>query len=450
MRAWILAVVLAMVATAASAEEGCMVAVGDKAYLVAPGELAAAGQVTAAKWSNSGNYILAVQRIQPMTRNLLNAFLKAGPTAQPPAPQTNLILCDARTGKAQKVWSAHAGPGASLEVQWFAGSDAALATWMAQAPPQPGGQPTMRRGILLVDAANGKARTLLEGDDAGFDQVELSPFAPLAVVVSDQGVPGPGVPTAKTYLAKPDGSLKLIPRPAEGLQGLSPTWSATGDLLLRGYVKPSDGTRKLQSRWFRVNPQTLQSTAISNPKLAEPVATAGLMSVVSANSDVKRDDTTAKVSLLWLEAKAGGPGSRGLLCADGQWGSVSPKSDAVMWCARGALWLAPMLEISKAQLEEMRNAARRTMLMSNGKQVALSVLMYCQDYDEQLPGPDGLQAKLEPYAKNSAIFEGLVYTFPGGKLADVQRPAETLMGYIPGAGGRAEIFMDGHVKWKAD
>jgi prepilin-type processing-associated H-X9-DG protein len=49
--------------------------------------------------------------------------------------------------------------------------------------------------------------------------------------------------------------------------------------------------------------------------------------------------------------------------------------------------------------------------------------------------------------KNSSILEGFVYTFKGGKLSDVDKPAETVLGYIEGPGGRAVAYLDGHVKW---
>jgi prepilin-type processing-associated H-X9-DG protein len=75
--------------------------------------------------------------------------------------------------------------------------------------------------------------------------------------------------------------------------------------------------------------------------------------------------------------------------------------------------------------------------------------MYAQDADETLPGAGAdLPTLLEPYVKNRAVFEGLVYTFPGGSLADVPEPAKAQMGYVPAPGGRILLFVDGHVRFE--
>ena len=58
----------------------------------------------------------------------------------------------------------------------------------------------------------------------------------------------------------------------------------------------------------------------------------------------------------------------------------------------------------------------------NGKQLGLAALMYAQDYDEVLPTPDNINTKLEPYLKNSALFEGFSYTFGGGPLSGGTTP----------------------------
>jgi hypothetical protein len=189
---------------------------------------------------------------------------------------------------------------------------------------------------------------------------------------------------------------------------------------------------------------------INEPKLSPPVARKSLLAVSRSVEQVKRDGVDATVSLLWLESGSPGEAPRALLCADGDWGHVAPTLDSVVWSARGATWCAPIVKLSLAQFRELRDQARRTALLSNGKQVALSVLMFAQDHDEVLPGPDGLLDKLMPYVKNQSVFAGLVYTFAGGKLGDVKAPAETVLGYIPGPGGKTEIYVDGHVVWKKD
>jgi len=90
-------------------------------------------------------------------------------------------------------------------------------------------------------------------------------------------------------------------------------------------------------------------------------------------------------------------------------------------------------------------------VLNNAKQAGLSLLMYAQDYDETLPGQDKpILDILLPYTKNVQVLAGLVYTYPGGKMADIPEPSKTELGYWPGEGGRAYIYADGHVVWKKD
>ena len=82
--------------------------------------------------------------------------------------------------------------------------------------------------------------------------------------------------------------------------------------------------------------------------------------------------------------------------------------------------------------------------------MGLAVLMYTQDYDEVYPTGDDFANKLNPYAKDESIFQDFTYNQPATALKDVSAPADTMMGYVPGPGGRAIVYADGHVKWKPD
>jgi prepilin-type processing-associated H-X9-DG protein len=89
--------------------------------------------------------------------------------------------------------------------------------------------------------------------------------------------------------------------------------------------------------------------------------------------------------------------------------------------------------------------------MSDARQVGLGLLMYVQDYDERYPSPDHFSGgAVGPYIKNESVFEGFNYVYPGESITQVTKPAETAMGYIVGPGGRAVVYVDGHVMWEPD
>ena len=56
---------------------------------------------------------------------------------------------------------------------------------------------------------------------------------------------------------------------------------------------------------------------------------------------------------------------------------------------------------------------------------------------------------ISPYLKNDAAVQSFTYVGPdGGPLTGVTSPATTIMGYIAAPGGRAVVYVDGHVKWE--
>ena len=74
--------------------------------------------------------------------------------------------------------------------------------------------------------------------------------------------------------------------------------------------------------------------------------------------------------------------------------------------------------------------------------------MYSNDYDDNYVSNAGnWQNQIEPYIKNMEMLDGFNLTFPGGSALSVENPAETVMGFLEGPGGRAVAYADGHVRW---
>jgi len=76
-------------------------------------------------------------------------------------------------------------------------------------------------------------------------------------------------------------------------------------------------------------------------------------------------------------------------------------------------------------------------------------MMYAQDYDEVLPSGDGLQDTILPYLKMADILKGFQFTYNGpSELGKIEKPNETVLGFISGPGGRAVLYADGHARWE--
>ena len=113
--------------------------------------------------------------------------------------------------------------------------------------------------------------------------------------------------------------------------------------------------------------------------------------------------------------------------------------------------MRPIIQLPKELFLNALNAADRMKAVMNAKQVALGIIMYAGDHDDLYPSSQEDIGKLiDPYLKNQGIFSGFVYSYGGGLASDMKNPAQTTIGYMPGPGGRAVVYADGHVKWQPD
>jgi prepilin-type processing-associated H-X9-DG protein len=138
-----------------------------------------------------------------------------------------------------------------------------------------------------------------------------------------------------------------------------------------------------------------------------------------------------------------------LIAGDGRNPMVNADHTAVSYVTKAGVMVRPIVEVPIELYENGITAAERAKILSEAKQCALAYIIYAADYDNVVPGADSNWSKLlGPYLKNDSLLNGFVITFNGGNLGDVSSPAETVMGYKLGPGGRAVAYLDGHVKWQ--
>lgn len=106
-----------------------------------------------------------------------------------------------------------------------------------------------------------------------------------------------------------------------------------------------------------------------------------------------------------------------------------------------------------------RLAGQKSIALSNVKQVAVSVMIYCSDYDDVFPYANSsaeAQKQLLPYSKNNAIFKSpngsrILYntSLSGVNATSIPNPAEVVLVYeerVWPDGTRAVGYCDGHAK----
>jgi hypothetical protein len=438
-----------------------MVTTETEAYAVLPPDLIAAPMVVHMATSTDGRYILVARTAVRITPKLVNEHL-AGRFQGPPPGEMSLILWDNKTRAAKEIWKSDANTTQIATLDWLSGSEVGLALIRETIPPTPQKQqPQTRQGLLRISSLGTRPQVIgLTGlEDDGHLQLFFSPVEPLAILEHARYIPGEitlpdgnrraSLSVQRTlYLIRQDGRLGASLKLSEEMAGAEITWSQSGEPVLRTFVMVD---KKPLPKWFAVDRRNFAlKPLVDNPgryQRQQPELAVRLRTTTMA---AKEGSTTKPISVLWLEGAPKSEAPRALVTSDSSGGMVLPGAESIVYHSQGAVWSAQLLKMPKEVYLMARQAAERSRIISNAKQLGLAAIMYVQDYDENLPGPEGINGKLEPYLKNSSLFEGFNYTFGGGPLSGIDSPAETELGYVTGPGGRAIIYVDGHVNWKPD
>lgn len=405
-------------------------------------EVVAGGAVQQALWSPTGRYVLALRtpfRVSDALREIAAGRQPQGP------PPTVLVLWDRQSHRSRELSLGRAsGPRvAPQSMDWMGGQDLALVTGSVEVPAVAPGQPhRIETWVYRIDpraAAPVKAITRLE---EGEHLVNEAPGA-YGVIAS--------FVTPVVRVLHPDGRLTPVRVPeVSSIQFVG--WSTDRrSVLLNGLIRRAD------KKGIDVRPLVIDAaTGKLSPMKGEveryrPAPWKREYAYEVRPAPLTADGVTETITPLWLVSPVPSEAKRLMVNANVEYFAPSPTGDAVLYLAEGSAWVSELARLPRETLVAARDAARRSVLLSNGKQVALSVMMYAQDHDETLPGAgDDVQEKLMPYSKTERIFEGLVYTFAGGKLSDVAEPSKEILGHIPGPGGRAVLYVDGHVVWEKE
>jgi hypothetical protein len=397
----------------------------------------ASGIVSRAEWSFDGRYVLAARDDIGLPTSLEGR----------PSFTASLVLWDWESAAASELWRAKTDNDRRLEFEWLTGTAVAFA--LAELPPQPGAagspadgaEPT--RWLYRVDARRKAVRPL--GRVPRDSRLLIAPSQPIAVLFT--------VAESSLRIMQPDGSVRRVVRFPEAVQPLTAFWAADGTLIALGLSAPKQGAESRAEIAFTVDLTSGQLTPRSGERTEfQPREPALPLRLRQTSATLKEGGATEQIRPLWLVSVSVDAQPPVLVAPDVEWGRLSPKSDAVLYVAKGAAWVLPLLRLPKEQFDQARAAAMRSMLLSNARQIGLGLMMYAQDNDESLPAAGAsIPDLLSPYIKGEiiALFDGFVYEHAGGPLAALAEPAKTRLGYIPGPAGRAVLYADGHATWEA-
>ncbi|GIV15276.1 MAG: hypothetical protein KatS3mg022_0711 [Armatimonadota bacterium] len=411
-----------------------------EAVMVAPPEFVAPPEVVDGKWSSDGRYAIVVRRYARLV----------DPQNPPEQFQWSILVWDNRQKRAVEVWKGTGGQKLVSEIQWMAGAPVALLKMHGGVREV--AEDVWEETIVFarVHAASGTLKILGEPDR--WKEMNVSPVKPFALLLGEQSY----------QVLRADGTLSApIPYEQVFVPGESrrpswtwmfgATWTADGTKLVTVLLdKTPEG--KPERKFMLIDPLSGTSQSVSQePPLYEPAPRRLPLRVEVVEGELKAGDSVAEVRSAWLVGSKG----RTLICADVQAADLTPTGEAVWYISQGAAWVTPLRKLTQKQYDALHREALRETVMSNAKQIGLALLMYVQDYDETFPPNTGnVQDILMPYVKNQQIFNlpgtSFFYLMNTNTLSSIDRPAETMAGYIQTPYGRAVIWVDGHVTWQSD
>jgi len=143
--------------------------------------------------------------------------------------------------------------------------------------------------------------------------------------------------------------------------------------------------------------------------------------------------------------------------------SLAPDESGVAYRSwRGQLFYIPLSKRDPRTLPEklacgqqLQDTDLRQYYLSNGKQIALAALMYCQDYDLTFPPASEVAHRLMPYLKDEEVFLDaftgqmiFTYLMDAQVLAHIENLVETPIGRLDWGDPEVVVvlYADGHVK----
>jgi len=421
-----------------------------EAIAVLPPEFVCGPSVLSASWSSDGRYLLVVRRAVDITPASVKRLFSLDATkgaANPPS-EDQILIWSATTKKVKTVTSFPSATGSVYVVQWIPGTSSVACTIETENPNDPDDF-TLSTYVLGADGtmtALGRSRGMENRIDW-----EVSPSKPFAVLINSQTSKSPGGITTSSSTLQFVGAKGAFGNPVkiDSLFG-NYFWGSDGQFYGMLYApRRSQSEPKVPPTSMRVDP-TSGLVPATMPAPYEPIET-GRLKTLEVTTSVMLPQVKAKPLILAL-AQSGGDESKSLsLTTDGGKAMLSPKEDAVAYESQGMLLVRSLVSVPKLAYLKAKESADRQAALIDAKQSALALVMISLDCDGEFPSNvTGWQDKVMPYLKDANVLGRFVYTFTGGVLGKDKNPAETILGFIPGPGGRAVAYADGHVIWEPD
>lgn len=410
------------------------------AVALMPPELILGEPVLQAAWSKDGQSLLMIQ--ESKESDLKGLLL---PWAEPDRVRhTKILMWDRGTKKTSTVFSADGTDSLVDAYEWLGNSHRAIVTVEQHLPSGPSrSQPETR--LVAFEATSGSDPQTL------FDETFASDSYPRLELIADrdhstgylhlQGVNHQQNDQGfEKWLLIKGSAINPIPIDEKRWYTFA-GWDSDSTLHLTTFQRNGQ-------EWATVDPNTGQVKDAKQYKPATQTAKPPILNLLVSPADTKVGDQTRRVNCLWLNTVDPTKHPRAMVCPDPKWYELSPTLDAVAYVSQNSLFVRRLADVpSNIYLDALAQWDKRD-AMSRAKQIAVALMMYINDNNDNYPGAGNVDSLISAYLKDNSLLNGFTYTFAGGNAANIESPAETAIGYVDTPTGRAMIYSDGHVKWK--
>ncbi|HEY3780160.1 MAG TPA: hypothetical protein VGL56_03680 [Fimbriimonadaceae bacterium] len=406
-----------------------LVQVKETAYGLLPPNLVTEGDVLQMQWSSDGSTLAFVKRsaTPALNQNLEIENLEAAQRE---------VVCEWSYAdpRVKELFTVDGRKTSIAQMEWLHDSDVLLVTTTFH-PENGSPMNTVYRIRPLSDP-----QQLFT--NAGPIYLEPSEKQDLALIERELE---PGAPSA--YLAEEDGT-KLVPvEPHDPHQfygfdksGWPCTIEALRDPVTNKRLKTVSQRIDLQSGAFKVSAQA-EYEGPAEPDKEFSVSDGGTTAIGNAGKSVRGRSQ-------WIDGSLKSPFPAALISVDTESAALSPARNAVSYSSQGCLFVRKIIKLDAAMAKAMADELAKELALSQAKQVALGMLMYANDYNDNFPNSFGWASALGPYLKSDDLASGFTYSYSGStNVTSIAEPASTILGYVQTATGRAVAYTDGHVRW---
>ncbi|MCH8978718.1 MAG: hypothetical protein IH945_05685 [Armatimonadetes bacterium] len=426
---------------------------GERALAVHRAELIIGQDVTQSTISDDGRYVVALR----MTPSGQGARL-GQPAAAP--SKIDLVVWDSRNKTIREIGLPTNLFKRRVSIRWLTGSHVCAVEYTVELPPEAAGRNRYvyyrerQVIILLLNADNGRTTRVFasDPDKTSAFQLEVSPTVPRAVVTEIKRLSAfAGDDEVTISVIRPNGSREHETRLPDDyhFSSLRTAWTPDGRTLLLEILKTPEGGGRFVPRVLHYDLASGEYYDVKGPvPTYKPSRTQRDIDIVYRAASTEQRGVTKPIRSWWLTSMDDPDAVPVIIAEHAEFARLSPDERYALYRFKGAMFVRQIEHLTAQQYRQFLTDQVKKETMQKAKQVALALLMYAADYDDEITTALNFPKDVLPYMRSFDTAEGFVYTFTGGLLTDSKDVTKDSFGYFDTPYGRATAYLDGHVEWE--